>query len=176
MFIVRHVFSYIFSSVTSKCAQNAPFWCKFPKTSQGRPPGPRPAGGGDHLPTLPLSALRASVKPSASLVTSAPPAMEVLDPPCSDIWVGKSKVSKKLKCNAKIMQKTSWFQKGLCNKPHKSQLKSILNIENVYAINTLRIHRSRLKNLASCARSELWSISSDTYQVIGIQKKRLLLR
>ena len=69
------------------------------------------------------------------------------------------------------MQKTSWFQKGLCNKPHKSQLKSILNIENVYAINTLRIHRSRLKKLATCAHSELLSISSDTYQVIEIQKK-----
>ena len=32
-------------------------------------------------PSLPLSALRASVKPSASLVTCAPPAVEVLDPP-----------------------------------------------------------------------------------------------
>ena len=48
-------------------------------------PGPPPAGGGD---TLPLSALRASVKPSASLVTCAPPpppAVELLDPPLTCI-------------------------------------------------------------------------------------------
>ena len=37
-------------------------------------------------PTLPLSALRASVKPSASLVTCAPPPeVEVLDPPLNII-------------------------------------------------------------------------------------------
>ena len=45
--------------ITSKCTQNAPFWCNFSKNFPS--------------PTLPLSALRASVKPLASVVTCAPP-------------------------------------------------------------------------------------------------------
>ena len=51
------------------------------KISGGGPPDPRMREGVTPSPTLPLSALRASVKPSASLVTCAPPAVEVLDPP-----------------------------------------------------------------------------------------------
>ena len=41
------------------------FDANFPKCPGGDPPDPSP--------TLPLSALRASVKPLASLITSAPP-------------------------------------------------------------------------------------------------------
>ena len=51
------------------------------KISGGGPPDPHLREGVTPSPTLPLSALRASVKPSASLVTWAPPAVEVLDPP-----------------------------------------------------------------------------------------------
>ena len=52
---------------------------KFPG---GDHPDPHLREGVTPSPTLPLSALRASLKPSASLVTCAPPpAVEVLDPP-----------------------------------------------------------------------------------------------
>ena len=54
------------------------------KISGGGPPYPHLREGMTPSPTLPLSALRASVKPSASLVTCAPPAVEVLDPP---LWL-----------------------------------------------------------------------------------------
>ena len=57
------------------------FDANIPKFPGGDPPDPHQREGVTPSPTLPLSALRASVKPSASLVTSAPPAMEVLDPP-----------------------------------------------------------------------------------------------
>ena len=64
------------------------FDANFPKFPGGDPPDPHQRGGGvTPSPTLPLSALRASVKPSASLVTSAPPpAMEVLDPPLRIVY------------------------------------------------------------------------------------------
>ena len=67
------------------------FEANFPKFPGGDPPDHPSAGGGvTPSPTLPLSALRASVKPSASLVTSAPPppppAMEVLDPPLRIVY------------------------------------------------------------------------------------------
>ena len=51
------------------------------KISGGGPPHPHLREGVTPSHTLPLSALRSSVKPSASLVTCAPPAVEVLDPP-----------------------------------------------------------------------------------------------
>ena len=57
--------------ITSKCTQNAPFLCKFLKNFRGRPPDPHLQEG--VTPSLPLSALRTSVKPSDSLVTCAPP-------------------------------------------------------------------------------------------------------
>ena len=70
----------------SKMHQNAPFWGNFPKISRGRPPGPPPAGGMTPSPTLPLSALRASVKPSASglgapTVVNCAPEEKKLDTP-----------------------------------------------------------------------------------------------
>ena len=46
------------------------------KISGGGPPDPHLREGVTPSPTLPLSALRASVKPSASLVTCAPPGSE----------------------------------------------------------------------------------------------------
>ena len=63
--------------------QNAPFWGNFPKNSRGDPPRPPPAGGDD---TLPLSALRASVKPLASdlgapAVFNRAPEEKMLDTP-----------------------------------------------------------------------------------------------
>ena len=51
------------------------------KISGGGPPDPHLREGVTPSPILPLSALRASVKPSASFVPCAPPAVEVLDPP-----------------------------------------------------------------------------------------------
>ena len=56
---------------------------KFPGGDNPRPP---PAGGGDTLPNLPLSALRTSVKPSASdlgapAVFSRAPEEKKLDTP-----------------------------------------------------------------------------------------------
>ena len=59
------------------------------KNSGGGPPDPHLREGVTPSPTLPLSALRASVKPSASLVTCAPPpAVEVLDPPLASLVRG----------------------------------------------------------------------------------------
>ena len=63
----------------SECTILMQFLKKFPGEA---PPDPHQREGVTPSPTLPLSALRASVKPSASLVACAPPpAVEVLDPP-----------------------------------------------------------------------------------------------
>ena len=51
-----------------------------------------------------------------------------------------SKVEKQLPKSAK----TSWSQKGWCNKPTKLQFQSLLNTENFDALQTLQINRSRL--------------------------------
>ena len=56
------------------------------KISGGGPPDPHLREGVTPSPTLPLSALRASVKPSASFVICVPPpAVEVLNPPLQNI-------------------------------------------------------------------------------------------
>ena len=39
----------------------------------------------------------------------------------------------------------TWSQKGWCNKPTKLQFQSILNTENVGALQTLRINRSTVE-------------------------------
>ena len=62
----------------------------YQKISGGGPPDPHLREGVTPSPTLPLSALRASVKPSASLATCAPPAVEVLDPPLLTIRIKRS--------------------------------------------------------------------------------------
>ena len=64
--------------------------------------------------------------------------------------------------------KKSWRQKGWCKKnPTKLQFQSNFYTENLDALKTLRIDRSRPQNLARTSGT-LWSTSSDTHQVDGI--------
>ena len=51
-------------------------------------------------------------------------------------------------------------------KPTEFQFQSILNTENSDVLQTLQINRSRLKNSGTH-----WSTSSDTHQVVEIQKE-----
>ena len=48
-----------------------------------------------------------------------------------------------LKINYQKSAKTSWSQKGWCNKTTDLQFQSILTTENVDALQKLRINRSR---------------------------------
>ena len=71
---------------------------------------------------------------------------------------------------------TRWSQARLCvtGKPTKLQFE-FLNVEHFYALEKLRINRSKPQNLDTCALGDLWSTSSDTNQVIQIQIQILRL-
>ena len=66
----------------------------------------------------------------------------------------------------------SWSQKEWCNKHKELQFQSILNTENVDALKTLQINRSRLYNLATCALGDsLVHKQWHVHQVVEIQKE-----
>ena len=57
-------------------------------------------------------------------------------------------------------------QKDSVVNPTKLQFQIISNRENFDAPETLRINQSRPHYLSSCVPWDLWSISSDTHQVM----------
>ena len=57
------------------------------------------------------------------------------------------------------------------HKPRKLQFQSILNMENVYALQTLRINRSRPRTRLHVPLGTLWPNSSDTHQAVEMQKE-----
>ena len=69
--------------------------------------------------------------------------------------------------NAKI----SWSQKGWCNKSAHVQFQSILNTENLDPLKRYKSTEIDCRTWLHVPSGTLWSTSSDTHQVVEIQKE-----
>ena len=66
---------------------------------------------------------------------------------------------------------TRWSEKGWCDKPTNLQFQSIMNTENLDALKCYKSTKVDRRTWLYMPSGTHWSTSSDTHQVVGIQKE-----